>query len=131
MRIKHFNLPIGAQIFKAFSDEARIRILSLIMENGQMCTADLEVILGFSQTKTSRHLTYLKNAGLAFPRKVDQWVFYSIPDEVVAVVNSLLKYLEKDNQLVTDKQTYNIMLSNRELAVNKISPRKWAGKIND
>lgn len=124
MRIKHFNLPIGAQIFKAFSDEARIRILFLMQENVQMCTADLEEVLQFSQTKTSRHLTYLKNAGLASPRKIDQWVFYSIPEEVASVVGSLLKYLEKDPQMITDKQNYNVMLSNRELAVSKLGPRK-------
>ncbi|MDX1904672.1 MAG: metalloregulator ArsR/SmtB family transcription factor, partial [Thermonemataceae bacterium] len=64
MRVKHFNLTVGSQIFKAFSDESRIRIMYLLFKNKEMCISDLELILDFTQTKISRHLIYLKNAGL-------------------------------------------------------------------
>ncbi|MEQ9414704.1 MAG: ArsR family transcriptional regulator, partial [Cyclobacteriaceae bacterium] len=56
MRLKHFNIDLGAQIFLSCSDTSRLRILNLIMNNGEMCISDLERILDFTQTKTSRHL---------------------------------------------------------------------------
>jgi len=82
MRLKHFNIDLGAQIFLACSDTSRLRILHLIMTNGEMCITDLENILEFTQTKTSRHLIYLKNSGILTSRKFNQWIFYQIKDEV-------------------------------------------------
>jgi Bacterial regulatory protein, arsR family len=52
MRLKHFNIELGAQIFLASSDTSRLRILNLILTNGEMCITDLERILEFTQTKT-------------------------------------------------------------------------------
>ncbi|MBY0424376.1 MAG: metalloregulator ArsR/SmtB family transcription factor, partial [Cytophagales bacterium] len=82
MRLKNFSLSLGNQIFKSFSDESRVRIMYLLFQNQEMCISDLELILDFTQTKTSRHLIYLKNAGLVSYRKFDQWVFYSIKEEI-------------------------------------------------
>ena len=47
-------------------------------KNKELSISDLEHILDFTQTKTSRHLIYLKNAGLVGSRRVDQWTFYYI-----------------------------------------------------
>ena len=60
MRVKNFSLTFGLQLFKAFSEESRVRILHLIFQQGEMCITDLEHVLDFTQTKTSRHLSYLK-----------------------------------------------------------------------
>ena len=78
MRLKHFNLDPGAQIFLACSDSSRLRILNLIFTNGELCISDLERILDFTQSKTSRHLLYLKNSGILTFRKYNQWIFYQI-----------------------------------------------------
>ena len=67
----------------ACSDTSRLRILNLIMSNGEMCISDLERILEFTQAKTSRHLIYLKNSGILSSRKLNQWVFYQIKEEVL------------------------------------------------
>jgi ArsR family transcriptional regulator len=125
MRVKNFSLSFGSQIFKSFSDEARIRILFLLYQNKELCISDLEHILGFSQTKTSRHVNYLKNAGLVSSRKVDQWIFYYLKDEVYDIVTRIFTYLNKDSVLIADQETYQILLSNRELAINKIEKRTW------
>src|SRR5690606_13701896 len=77
MRVESFNLTLGSQIFEACSDESRLRILHLIFENEEMCISDLEKILDFSQTKPSRHLTYLKNSGILTFRRHNHWVFYA------------------------------------------------------
>lgn len=120
MRLKSFNLTLGSQIFKACSDESRIRILHLIFRNGEMCIADLEKILDFTQAKTSRHLVYLKNAGILTFRRHNHFVFYSMKEEVSEIVSQIFQFLRKDKQLHTDQQTFQTMFSNRELALNQL-----------
>lgn len=126
MRLKNFSLNFGTQIFKALSDESRIRILSLILQNKEMCISDLEHILDFTQTKTSRHMAYLKNAGLINSRKVEQWIFYNIKEEAYDLLSQVFIYLEKDPLLLKDMETYRILFSNRELAENRIKTKHWS-----
>jgi ArsR family transcriptional regulator len=125
MRLKSFNLTLGSQIFKACADESRLRILHLIFENEEMCIADLEKILDFTQTKTSRHLTYLKNSGILTFRRNNHWVFYQIKDEVYEILKQIFQFLRKDQQLQKDQQLYQTLYSNRELAVNKVQMEAW------
>ena len=128
MRLKNFNLPLGAQIFKACADESRLRILYLIFENGEMCISDLERILEFTQAKTSRHLIYLKNAGILTFRRYNHWVFYQVKDEVYEIINQILQFIRKDPQLQRDVQLYKTLYSNRELSVNKVQIEEWQKK---
>ncbi|GAB1446758.1 MAG: metalloregulator ArsR/SmtB family transcription factor [Cyclobacteriaceae bacterium] len=123
MRLKHFNIDLGAQIFLACSDTSRLRILNLIMNNGEMCISDLERILDFTQTKTSRHLVYLKNSDILSIRKFNQWVFYQIKDEVHDIIKQILQFISRDSILQMDQQVYETLYSNRELALNKLNIR--------
>lgn len=125
MRLKHFSLSFGEQVFKALADESRIRILHLILRNKEMCISDLEQVLDFTQTKTSRHLAYLRSAGIVTPRKLDQWVYYSLKEEATDFINQIFNYLERDPALQKDLEVYNVLFSNRELAANKIHTRRW------
>jgi ArsR family transcriptional regulator len=120
MRLKHFNIDLGAQIFLACSDTSRLRILNLIMTNGEMCITDLENILEFTQTKTSRHLIYLKNSGILTSRKFNQWMFYQIKDEVYDITQQIFQFLRRDAQLQKDQQVFQTMYTNRELTLNKL-----------
>lgn len=123
MRLKHFNVDLGAQIFLACSDTSRLRIMNLILTNGEMCITDLERILDFTQTKTSRHLIYLKNSGILTSRKYNQWVFYQIKDEVFDLIKQILQFLRRDPIMQKDQQVFQTMHSNRELALNKLHIR--------
>jgi ArsR family transcriptional regulator len=125
MKLKNFNLSVGTQIFKAFGDETRIRILHLIFKKKEMCISDIELITECTQTKVSRHLIYLKNSGLVSFRKIDQWTFYSIKEEVEEFVEVMFRYLTKDADLQQDVDTYNTLYSNRELAANKIAIKNY------
>ena len=69
-----------ARIFKALADETRIRIMALILEQGELCVCDCMYILKISQSKASRHLRYLANAGLLVGRRYAVWVYYDIPE---------------------------------------------------
>ena len=126
MKLKNFSLNYGSQVLKALSDEARIRILYLLHRNRDMCISDLELILDFTQTKTSRHITYLKNSGIVSSRKLDQWVFYTIKEEASDFIDQIFSYMSKDVQLTQDQETFETLYSNRELAKNKLDSKKWS-----
>ena len=123
MRLKHFNIDLGSQIFLACSDTSRLRILNLIMSNGEMCISDLEHILEFTQAKTSRHLIYLKNSGILSSRKLNQWVFYQIKEEVLDILKQMLEFIRRDPALQQDQQIFQNLFTNRELALNKLHIR--------
>ena len=125
MRLKHFNLPFGEQVFKALADESRLRILHLILRNKEMCTSDLEHVLDYTQTKTSRHLGYLRSAGLLTTRKIDQWVYYTLKEDTTDLLQQIYAYMDRDPVLLKDQEIYQILYSNRELAVNKLQTRRW------
>ncbi|MEY3565061.1 MAG: hypothetical protein RJA23_1231 [Bacteroidota bacterium] len=125
MRLKNISLNYGLRIFKALSEEPRVRILHLLMQNKELSISDLELILDFTQTKTSRHLIYLKNAGLLGSRRTDQWMFYYILEEYLEILQQIFKLIQKDANLTKDQETYEILKSNRELAANKIQNNQY------
>jgi ArsR family transcriptional regulator, arsenate/arsenite/antimonite-responsive transcriptional repressor len=75
---------------KALSDETRLRIINLLYEK-ELCVCDVMETLQITQAKASRHLIYMKNAGLVTDRKHAQWVYYSISrDEGMKFIDSLV-----------------------------------------
>jgi ArsR family transcriptional regulator len=64
-------------MFRAFSDRTRLRILSLL-QAGECCVGDLADILRIEQPSASRHLAYLRRAGLVAVRKAGLWSYYSL-----------------------------------------------------
>ena len=125
MRLKKFNIEYGRTIFKSFSDVSRIRILNILANRKDASISDLEIILDFTQTKTSRHIYYLKNSGLLNSENKDQFIFYSLREEALDIVDQIFEFLDKDEQLKKDLEAYDIMYSNRELARNKIEIKTW------
>ena len=83
-----------ATVFKALADEARLRILNLILKSGELCVCDIESTTGFTQTKVSRHLAYLRSAGLVEDRKQGLWMLYSIARPKNEVHHQLLECLK-------------------------------------
>lgn len=67
------------RIFRAFADQTRLRILHLLTK-GELCVCDLTAVLGAPQSKVSRHLGYLKRAGLVKDRKEGPWRHYSLSE---------------------------------------------------
>jgi ArsR family transcriptional regulator len=66
-------------IFKALSEETRLRVLSLL-RHGELCVCDIVAALDMIQPKVSFHLAVLKEAGLIKDRKQGKWVHYRIDD---------------------------------------------------
>jgi len=65
-------------LFKALSDESRLRILNLLFLWGELCVCDIEQVMGCTQTKVSRHLAYLRRARLVVQRRQGLWKLYSL-----------------------------------------------------
>ena len=63
------------KVFKALSDETRLRILMLI-EQQELCVCEVIQILGMGQSRVSHHLNILRDAGLAKARRQGTWIFY-------------------------------------------------------
>ena len=80
------------KLFKALSDETRLRILSLVWQ-GEMCVCEIEACLGLTQSNASRHLTTLKNAGFLSSRKCSQWTYYKLNEDFCECNRQLTDYL--------------------------------------
>jgi ArsR family transcriptional regulator len=76
-------------IFKALADTTRLRILGLLLA-GEVCVCDIHDSLGLPQPKVSRHLAYLRRAGLVEGRKDGLWVHYRLATLRDPVMQALL-----------------------------------------
>jgi ArsR family transcriptional regulator, lead/cadmium/zinc/bismuth-responsive transcriptional repressor len=70
-----------ARIFKALSDDTRIKIAYALSLEGNLCVCDVANIVGATTATASHHLRLLKNLGLAKYRKEGKLVYYSLDDE--------------------------------------------------
>ncbi len=87
-----------AAIFKALSDETRLEILAVLDRFEELCVCDIFDLLEITQSKASRHLRHLVQAGLVQDRRDGTWVHYrivsnsdGIQSHVVDLVRTLLR----------------------------------------
>ena len=111
-----------ARIFKALADETRLQMLALILHEGELCVCDCIQVLDIGQSKASRHLRYLANAGLLDDRRQAAWVYYRVSsslDEMrEVVVDAVLRLLprERITELLEQLDGWNRQkLANKEL----------------
>jgi ArsR family transcriptional regulator len=87
-------------LFLALSDKTRLRLLALMVD-GEVSVGLLVDSLGESQPKISRHLAYLRNAGLVSTRRDGKWIYYGIEspaDNAVArVLDATLRSILSDD----------------------------------
>ncbi len=87
-------------IFKALSDETRLRILKLL-EHGELCVCDIVAALDTIQPKISFHLSTLKEAGLINDRKQGKWIHYRLSDSDIFRRFLIVSILERiDDEVV-------------------------------
>jgi ArsR family transcriptional regulator len=86
-----------ARIFAALADTTRLRLLNL-MAGREVCVCHFVDILGQSQPKISRHLAYLRQAGVVAARREGKWMHYSI----CAPADVTLAALGNDRQMRAD-----------------------------
>jgi ArsR family transcriptional regulator len=81
--------------FKALSEEVRLQILALVFRHGELCVCEVERFLRISQSKASRHLRYLLNAGLVEDRRDGLWVYYRAAEPTKEKQGALLSVLRR------------------------------------
>jgi ArsR family transcriptional regulator, arsenate/arsenite/antimonite-responsive transcriptional repressor len=82
-----------ARIFKAISDETRLQIMALIFRHGEVCVCEVEQILRITQSKASRHLRYLRDAGVLLDRRDGVTIYYGVPAAQAPEVSAILMLL--------------------------------------
>ncbi len=94
------------RFFQALGDYTRLRLLNL-MGNQEICVCYLVEILGQSQPKISRHLAYLRNAGIVTARRDGKWMHYRIvmpPNSGAAkVLGEILEWLKEEKPMQADR----------------------------
>jgi ArsR family transcriptional regulator len=81
-----------SKVFRAFSDENRLRILELLRE-GEQCACILLEDLSINQPTLSHHMKILCASGIVTGRRVGKWVYYSINDSGLNHAKDLLTRL--------------------------------------
>lgn len=80
------------RMFRAFADPTRLRILNLLLR-GELCVCEIVGVLGVSQPTASRHLAYLRRAGLVLARKEGLWHYYKLTPASSALHRRLIDCL--------------------------------------
>ena len=94
--------------FKALSDETKLRVLNVLLER-ECCVCEVMQALEISQSKASRHLSALYDAGFLKRKKDGLWSLYSIDSESMAdylseLVGAVRKSLENNKTAALDKE---------------------------
>lgn len=103
MKAKPFDMD---QFFLALADRTRLRLLSLIGED-EVCVCFFVEVLRTNQPKISRHLAYLRRAGLVSSRRQGKWMHYRItpPEEIHArrIFEQVKVLLHEDPEMQRDR----------------------------
>jgi ArsR family transcriptional regulator, arsenate/arsenite/antimonite-responsive transcriptional repressor len=100
---KSFNME---RFFQALGDNTRLRLLNL-MGDQEICVCYFVEILDQPQPKISRHLAYLRSAGIVAPRREGKWMHYRIvmPPNIGAarVLQQTLAWLKEERTMQADR----------------------------
>ena len=104
---KNYDLTL---LFAALADRTRLRLLNL-MDGREVCVCYFVEVLGQSQPKISRHLAYLRRAGVVTARREGKWMHYKIvaPADggAAKILREALVVLRKDKEMQADLRRLN------------------------
>ena len=83
------RLATTPDLFRAFADPTRLRLLNLLREH-ELCVCDLCEALDEIQPKVSRHLAYFRRAGLVTVRRDGKWKHYAVTKKPAGLARTLL-----------------------------------------
>ena len=102
-KANEFNLEL---LFSALADNTRLRLLNL-METDEVCVCFFVEILQTNQPKISRHLAYLRRAGIVEARRDGLWMHYRIVEPesegAARILREVRDYLSKDPEMQADR----------------------------
>ena len=107
---RHAPLDDLTLLFAALADPTRLRLLNL-MDGREVCVCYFVEILGQSQPKISRHLAYLRRAGVVEARREGKWMHYRIvapPHGGAArILRRTLAVLRKEKAMQADRERFS------------------------
>lgn len=95
-----------ATIFKALSDENRIKIVNLLWD-GEMSARRLLAAMSISQPTLSHHMKILCDSGIVVSRKVGTWMYYKVSVDGVKVLQDYLAHLARARTICLEKLIYD------------------------
>jgi ArsR family transcriptional regulator len=94
-------------LFRALGDPTRLRLLNLIADQ-EICVCYFTEVIGAPQPKISRHLAYLRKAGIVAARREGKWMHYRLATppnpHVASILRSVLDAMEQDKALQHDRR---------------------------
>ena len=95
------------RFFRALADRTRLRLLNLMSE-GEVCVCFFVEVLGMSQPKISRHLGYLRRAGVVASRRDGKWIHYRLIEppnaHAAQVFDGIRSWLSEDDEMKRDSK---------------------------
>lgn len=93
------------RLFRALADPTRLRLLNL-MSSQEVCVCYFTEVIGAPQPKISRHLAYLRRAGIVAARREGKWMHYRLAtpkdSHAAAILKSAIAVLKKNKQMQLD-----------------------------
>lgn len=83
-------MDIFLKTIGSLNDETRLKILKFINENDEVCVCDIENSFDMIQSRVSRHLKILKEAGFLKVNRKGRWAYYSIRKPIDSFRNSII-----------------------------------------
>ena len=78
-----------AGLFRLLGDPGRVRIMSALLEAGELCVCDLAAVVGMAESSVSHSLRLLRTAGVVAHRRAGRQVFYRLDDAHVRLLLDL------------------------------------------
>jgi ArsR family transcriptional regulator len=104
---KRSSGPDPELFFSALADGTRLRLLNL-MRDGEICVCFFVEVIGTNQPKISRHLAYLRRAGLVAARRDGKWMHYRLnrPQDprLARIFDEVLQFLKEDPVMDRDRE---------------------------
>ena len=98
------------QFFRALADRTRLRLIHLMSEQ-EICVCYFIEVIGAPQPKISRHLAYLRRAGLVAARRQGKWMHYrlTVPRDphAAAILSTTLDALKNSAEMQRDCERLN------------------------
>ena len=111
-----------ASLFKSLSEPVRLRIMSLLLDQGELCVCELVDTLNLSQSVVSRHLAYLRNNQLVTAKREGAWMYYKINADTTTDMTFLFQFMEQciegNSEISADLESLNRYKLNQSLCVN-------------
>lgn len=99
-----------ANLCKSLSEHVRLKIMSLLLEQGELCLCEIIETLNLSQSLVSRHLAYLQNNQLVSAKRNGAWNYYKISTHTAIDMTALYHFMKQSSQSIDKMQITKILI---------------------